>query len=177
MNKQKQKFTELYNDHAPGIRKLCLGYTGDGAMAEDLLQETFIALLKLSEQPKSAESYVFRAIRNRAINYKRTLWRRLTRELESSRWFERDADETPAERAAMRCLQTLPRDQREVIVLKIWSQYTFDEIAGLLDLSPNTVAGRYRYGLEKIRGLLKGKDYEQLESIGITEMEASPAFA
>lgn len=145
--------------------------------AEDVLQETFIALLKLQEQPRSGESYVFRAIRNRAINYKRSLWRRLTREMESMRWFERDADETPAERAAMRCLQNLPREQREVIVLKIWSRYTFEEIAGLLELSPNTVAGRYRYGLEKLRASLKGKEHEPFEFGRVAEMEAAPSFA
>ena len=151
--------------------------------AEDVLQETFIALLKLPEAPKAVENYTYRTIRNRSINYKRSLWRRVTRELESMRWFERDPDETPAERVAMRALQNLPREQREVIVLKIWSRYTFDEIAGLLELSPNTVAGRYRYGLEKLRASMKGKDYEQLESAEsaaasrLAELEATPAFA
>jgi RNA polymerase sigma-70 factor (ECF subfamily) len=153
--------------------------------AEDVLQETFIALLKLPVAPKSIENYAFRSVRNRALNYKRSLWRRLAREVESMRWFERDADETPAERAAMRCLQNLPTEQREVIVLKIWSRYTFEEIGGLLELSPNTVAGRYRYGLEKLRASLKGKDYEQFEparpgpfgSNELAEMEAAAAFA
>jgi DNA-directed RNA polymerase specialized sigma24 family protein len=100
------------------------------------------------------------------LNYRRSLWRRLTRELESRRWFERSALETPHERAAMHCLATLPSVQREVIVLKIWHQYTFEEIGRLLALSPNTAAGRYRYGLQKLRTCLKGEDYEQLESIG-----------
>ena len=153
--------------------------------AEDVVQETFIALLKLPEAPKSGENYAFRTVRNRALNFKRSLWRRLAREVESMRWFEREPDETPAERAAMRCLQNLPTEQREVIVLKIWSRYTFEEIAGLLDLSPNTVAGRYRYGLEKLRASLKGKDYEQIEptragAFGpneLAEMEAAAAFA
>ena len=148
--------------------------------AEDVLQETFIALLKLPESPKAAENYAYRTVRNRAINYKRSLWRRVAREVESMRWFDREPDETPAERAAMRCLQNLPCEQREVIVLKIWSGYTFDEIAGLLELSPNTGAGRYRYGLEKLRASMKGKDYEQLESAQpnrMAELEASPALA
>lgn len=149
--------------------------------AEDVLQETFVALLKLAEKPPAPENYAFRAIRNRALNYRRSLWRRIAREVESSRWFDRDAAESPAERAAMRCLEKLPREQREVIVLKIWSQYTFEEIGEMLDLSPNTVAGRYRYGLEKLRACLKGKDHESLESIGesagIPKMEATPTFA
>ena len=144
--------------------------------AEDVVQETFVALLKLPEAPAAPENYAFRAMRNRALNYRRSLWRRVAREFESMRWFERDADETPAERAAVRCLEKLPPEQREVIVLKIWSEYTFEEIAGLLDLSPNTVAGRYRYGLEKMRTCLKGKDYERVES-GIAEIDTAATFA
>jgi RNA polymerase sigma-70 factor (ECF subfamily) len=92
----------------------------------------------------------------------------LTRELESRRWFEKSDSESPGEKAAMQCLSELPPDQREVIVLKIWHQYTFDEIGRLLDISPNTAAGRYRYGLQKLRTCLKGENYERHESIGET---------
>ncbi len=147
--------------------------------AEDVLQETFVALLKLAEPPNAPENYAFRAVRNRALNFKRSLWRRLAREVESTRWFERDAEETSAERSAMRCLEKLPPEQREVIVLKIWSEHTFEKIAELLELSPNTVAGRYRYGMEKLRACLKGKDYELLEreSSRITKVETMPTFA
>ena len=100
--------------------------------AEDVLQETFMALLRREEPPAQPEHYCVRSFRNQALNYRRTLWRRLMRELESRRWFERSADETPREREAMRCLAGLPAEQREVIVLKIWHQYTFDEIGDLL---------------------------------------------
>lgn len=67
----------------------------------------------------------------------------------------------------MRCLVKLPAEQREVIVLKIWHNYTFESIGELLDLSPNTVAGRYRYGLQKLRACLNGEElYESAESTG-----------
>ena len=68
----------------------------------------------------------------------------------------------------MRCLAALPADQREAIVLKIWHEYTFEEIGKLLGLSPNTAAGRYRYGLQKLRACLKGEHYERTESMGET---------
>jgi len=143
--------------------------------AEDVLQETFLALMRMPSPPENPEHYCIRSFRNRALNHKRSLWRRLTRELESHRWFERPAAESPYERAAMRCLTTLPPEQREVIVLKIWHQYTFEEIGQLLALSPNTAAGRYRYGLEKLRVCLKGEDYERLESTGETIAILDPA--
>src|ERR1041385_7885682 len=69
--------------------------------AEDVLQETFVTLMRLPETPRNPSHYSIRTFRNRALNYKRTLWRRLTREFESLRWFERQPDETEAERKAM----------------------------------------------------------------------------
>ncbi len=134
--------------------------------AEDVLQETFVALVRRPRPPALPEHYCVRSFRNRALNYRRSLWRRLTRELESVRWFERSPGESPAERAAMRGLAALPRDQREVIVLKLWHDHTFETIGDLLDISPNTAAGRYRYGLHKLRTLLKGDSYERDDRVG-----------
>ena len=136
--------------------------------AEDVLQETFVALLRLQTEPDNVEHYTIRSYRNRALNYRRSLWRRVAREFESARWFERSPDESPAERQAMRALAELPREQREAIVLKLWHRYTFEEMGRLLDTSPNTIAGRYRYGLQKLRVLLKGAEYERTEKFGDT---------
>ena len=136
--------------------------------AEDVLQETFLSLLQVTNPPEEPEHYCVRSFRNRALNYRRSFWRRLTREVESAHWFERSATETHEERAAMRCLSGLPVPQREAIVLKIWHDYTFEEIGELLGVSPNTAAGRYRYGLEKLRACLKGESYERDEPIGDT---------
>ena len=44
-----------------------------------------------------------------------------------------------------------PRDQRAVMVLHIWGELTFPQIAGLLEISANTAASRYRYALAKLR--------------------------
>ncbi|HWW02871.1 MAG TPA: sigma-70 family RNA polymerase sigma factor [Candidatus Acidoferrum sp.] len=134
--------------------------------AEDVLQETFIVLLQRAEPPSKPEHYCVRSFRNRALNHRRSLWRRLTRELESKRWFERPPEAGPAEREAMQALARLPAEQREVIVLKIWHEYTFEEIGELLAVSPNTAAGRYRYGLQKIRSHLKGAPHERDERFG-----------
>jgi RNA polymerase sigma-70 factor (ECF subfamily) len=152
--------------------------------AEDVLQETFVALMQLTVPPGRLEHYCVRAYRNRARNYKRTFWRRLTREWEvladGHNWFEPapdDAAERALQTATVRALEALPADQREVIVLKIWHGYTFDEIGGLLELSPNTAAGRYRYGLQKIKGQLKGINYEdRLERTTDAFLAAAPGL-
>jgi RNA polymerase sigma-70 factor (ECF subfamily) len=169
----------LYRAKAAGLilygRALGLGHSE----AEDVVQETFLALLQRAGPPEEPERYCVRSFRNRALNYHRSFWRRLAREWESVRWFERSEGETPEERAAMRCLADLPGPQREVIVLKIWHEYTFEEIGELLDVSPNTAAGRYRYGLEKLQAGLKGEVYERVERVGsvgsaVALMDATP---
>jgi RNA polymerase sigma-70 factor (ECF subfamily) len=134
--------------------------------AEDVVQETFVALLKLEAPPEQPWFYCLRAFRHRALNYHRSVWRRIQREFESRRWFETTPETDPQEIAAMRCLERLPAPQREVIVLKIWHQHTFEEIASLLHESPNTVAARYRYGLDKLRHFLQEHPHEYPACLG-----------
>lgn len=138
------------------------------AEAEDVLHDVFRQLLALEEPPEEPAFYAVRAFRNRALNHRRSLWRRVTREFEATRWFERDPDTSAAEQAAVRCLADLPAAQREVIVLKLWHGLTFEAIGEATGVSPHTAAGRYRYGLEKLRACLKEEDHERLAESGET---------
>lgn len=87
--------------------------------AEDVLHDAFKALLLLAEPPREPRFDPVRTFRNRTLNHRRSLWRRLTRELESSRWFEAQEGESAIERDAVAALSRLPAEQREAIVLKI----------------------------------------------------------
>src|ERR1041384_2664486 len=85
----------LYRTKAPELllygRALGLSH----AEAEDVLQETFIALMQRAPPPSQPDHYCIRAFRNRALNYRRGFWRRLAREWESQRWFEPSCGESP----------------------------------------------------------------------------------
>src|SRR5262249_23722812 len=61
---------------------------------------------------------------------------------------EMEREET--HRAVWSALRFLPVEQAEVVVLKIWEDMTFAQIGAILELSPNTVASRYQYGLAKL---------------------------
>ncbi len=52
-------------------------------------------------------------------------------------------------------MRTLPAEQSEVVVLKIWEEMTFAEIAEVLSVPPATAASRYRYALEKLAAQLR----------------------
>jgi RNA polymerase sigma-70 factor (ECF subfamily) len=47
-----------------------------------------------------------------------------------------------------------PITQKTKRLLKIWEQMTFEELAGVLDISPATAASRYRYALGKLRQMI-----------------------
>ena len=148
------------------------------AEAEDVLQETFLAVLRLDAPPARLDHYCLKVFRNRALNCRRGWFRRLARELESRRWFEAVARDG-REDLAMRRLAELPPEQREVIVLKIWHEHTFEEIGALLGVSPNTAAARYRYGLQKLRNHLNGEKYEHDRTIGepASNLDATPSIS
>jgi RNA polymerase sigma-70 factor (ECF subfamily) len=48
-------------------------------------------------------------------------------------------------------LKGLPKKFSEVIHMKLWGERTFAEIGEALDISLNTAASRYRYGIEALR--------------------------
>jgi RNA polymerase sigma-70 factor, ECF subfamily len=64
-------------------------------------------------------------------------------------------DEQTFRAALAGALAELPPDQRAVVHLKLWEGLTFEQIAEVLDIPPNTAASRYRYGLDKLRGRLR----------------------
>ena len=98
--------------------------------------------------------YLCRAVRNAALNYRRDRAREV--ELSSNGHFL----EGPPGMADMglaldTALRALPQEQREVIVLRVWGQMTFEEAAAALEIPANTAASRYRYALAKLREQLK----------------------
>jgi RNA polymerase sigma-70 factor (ECF subfamily) len=66
-----------------------------------------------------------------------------------------DPDEQAFRTALNQALDELPPDQRAVLHLKLWEGLTFEQIAGALEIPPNTAASRYRYGLDKLRDQLR----------------------
>ena len=61
-------------------------------------------------------------------------------------------------------LSSLPAPQSEVVVLKIWEQLTFAEIAEVLQITPSTAASRYRYALEKLSSKLSRENTQHPRS-------------
>ena len=93
-------------------------------------------------------------MRNTALNHIRGQAREV--ELaDGGVWLESPDGSRETAMALQSALKSLPDEQREVVVLKIWGQLTFEEAAAVIGISPNTAASRYRYGLEKLKDIWK----------------------
>jgi RNA polymerase sigma-70 factor (ECF subfamily) len=126
--------------------------------AEDAIQGVFEKLLRGATLPADLRPYVFRSVRNAALDG----WRRA--KVRHDSLFETAASiavtkpETPPQSRAddlQTLLLHLSDDEREAIVLKIYSGLTFQQIAQMRDVPLPTVASWYRRGLEQLQALLK----------------------
>jgi RNA polymerase sigma-70 factor (ECF subfamily) len=124
---------------------------------EDVVQEAFLKLVRLPEMPQSPVSWLFRVVRNGAIDAAKSARRRKHYETVSSHaapWFE--ADPTPKTGTvdpdlAAAELRSLPLEQREIIVAHIWGGLTFEQIAVVAGCSSSTAHRLYTHGLLTLR--------------------------
>lgn len=153
----------LHHEHAESAFRLAWSVTGDEALAQDVVQEIF---LKLARQPalldgvQSERAMLYTMARNLALD---ALRRRRTRDdtqqrwgRELPQWFEPAVDDDSEERQQRiaAALAGLPEEQRTAVHLHVWEGLSFREIGEIENLPTQTIASRYRYGLEKLRTVL-----------------------
>ena len=152
----------VYDAHAGALYRYLLALLGDVEEAEDALQEVFVAFLRRRGMPpiRNLRAYLLRAARTQALMMLRRRRRdRREREAACLSWIDADACSLGDRALAVdldRALLTLPREQREVIALKLDEGLTFREIAELLDIPTDTAASRYRLALKRLRTHLEG---------------------
>jgi RNA polymerase sigma-70 factor, ECF subfamily len=145
----------VYDESGPRLYRYALMILADRRDAEDVLQQVFAVVLSKRALPAMDEpaAYFRTAVRNAAYSLLR---RRRTARAAEELLLEPVAPAcSPAEHAALeQALKALPPEQREVVHLHVYEGLTFREVAEATGASINTVTARYRYALDKIRGML-----------------------
>ncbi len=155
----------LYRDHAPALFRFLIRLSCNEADTKDILQEIFVRLAKsphLLDGIGAPRSYLFRMAHRLIIDRHRRDQTRQHYDTLASQERESLARPEPLtddaawiQKVLASSLDALPSEQRVVVVLKVWEEMTFAEIAGVLDISANTAASRYRYALDKLRTELR----------------------
>ena len=152
----------LYDQHGAALYRYALMLLADSAAAEDAVQQVFASILAtgMAATIQRDREYLRRGVRNACYSMLR---RRVTRAEvgDGAPILEQipGAGGTPDERVLLeQALRELTVDQREVVHLHVYEGLTFQEIATMQEASINTVAGRYRAALLRMRRHLAGTD-------------------
>ena len=153
---------EAYRRHAPALQAAARHVLGTAGDARDCVHDALIRVWSKegAYRPErgALRSFLIVCVRNEAISRKRSAVRHVAS--------EQRAAPTPAfgidvaERVAVRtALATLPREQRDVLELAYWGDYTQAEIATRLGIPLGTIKSRAALGLRKLARTLDQRDF------------------
>lgn len=144
-----------FAEAAPGLVLFARQFVRTSADAEDIVQEAFVRFWRKQHSVQN-RALLFATVRSISLDLLRRDARRARREATAVA----DADHavephfdstTDTQQALARAVDTLPAEQREVLVMKIWNELTFADIGSVLGISQNTAASRYRYALGALK--------------------------
>ena len=149
----------MVREHGPRLVLFARQWVQDRSDAEDIVQEAFVRFWPRRHRAQQPIAYLYQCVRSTAQNWNRGRQRRRRHEAQAEQtpWFE--SSESPLETAetnakVQSALETLPIEQREVVVMHLWGDLTFREIAAALETPMPTAQSRYRYAIGKLRTLL-----------------------
>ena len=143
------------SEAGPGLVLFARQFVRSVADAEDIVQEAFVRFWR-KQHSINNRALLFATVRSIALDLLRRDARRARREADAvadaDSAVEPQFDELDeAKRALAAAIDRLPAEQREVLVMKIWNDLTFADIASVLSISQNTAASRYRYALAALK--------------------------
>jgi RNA polymerase sigma-70 factor (ECF subfamily) len=145
----------VFSEFAPGLLLFARQWVRTPADAEDIVQEAFVKFWRRNHKIDN-RALLYATVRSVALDLIRRDVRRARREVEASADLEQSVEpqfriEDESQRALALAIDRLPHEQREVLVMKVWDELTFVEIAEALEISQNTAASRYRYALAALK--------------------------
>jgi len=145
---------QWFEAHSRPLALYARQWLDDHATA-DVVQEAFLKLLSQKRQPNDVRAWLFRTVRNAALN---ELRRRRTRiqhaqaiAVNRPEWFQQHLDDALDAQAAKEALKQLPPEQSELIVMRIWGHLTYEQMAEVAGEPLSTVHGRYVAAIESLR--------------------------
>jgi RNA polymerase sigma-70 factor, ECF subfamily len=154
-------FSELYRTHASDVHRFVLFLSGDPALADDILSETFIRLWHARGRVDltTVKGYLLAIARNLFLAERRHA-RRLTtldeRAQDTRAGPERHAHSHIELEAVLAALQTLPEIDRAAVLLRAEEGMSYEEVAAALGISPVAARVKVHRARLKLAEALRG---------------------
>jgi RNA polymerase sigma-70 factor, ECF subfamily len=156
-----QAFATLYDQYAKRMYRVALALCRSSADAEDAVHDAFVGIWQARQklgEVQNVAAYLFTALRHATAKVReRALRTDLSADLGQHLAALDEASSLERDEHLRKLLASLPVEQRDVVVMKLYGELTFAEIAAALAISPNTAASRYRYALEKLRTAMQSE--------------------
>ena len=157
-----EALTEAFRRHSGAVLALARGVLGDGARAEDVVQEVFVRLWNAPERfdpdRGSLRSWLLAQAHGRAVDLVRSETARNQRQERDARRaavvqydLEREVTDVIVAEHVRSALAHLTDGEREAIELAYFGGHTYREVAKLLGQPEGTVKSRIRTGLIRLR--------------------------
>ncbi|QDS96806.1 RNA polymerase sigma factor [Adhaeretor mobilis] len=125
---------------------------------EDCVQEAFVELAQQRQAPKNPAAWLYRVVRNRALNAARAQRRRVGYEQIAARLrSEQQAGATHQESTVAEALAELEEESREIVMLRLWSGLTWREIAEVSGVPASSAQRCYAEALLQLQKLFEVK--------------------
>jgi RNA polymerase sigma-70 factor (ECF subfamily) len=176
-------FTQLVRRHQAHLFNFALRQLGAQAVAEEVVQDAFVRVVQSASEFKHEArftTWVYTIVRNLCVDQLRRRALRRHPSLDAPRTSpkgeengptlleqtadprssaEREATDTELRERIIRAVEALPEEQREVFLLREFSNLPFKDISIVTGVPENTVKSRMRYALERLQQALC--DYEE----------------
>lgn len=152
---EKAALEELYKEMSKPVYYYALHLVGDPDTAEDVMQDTFVSVMRSSSSydiKEKGRSWIFTIAKNKALDQIRK--NRGSVSLQDTEDITDPSDfsvRSDSKTDVMKMLDTLSKKERDIVMLRLFGDMTLTEVSGQLGLPKGTVFWTYNNAIKKLK--------------------------
>lgn len=150
-------FEELYNKTRQAVYSVCLGIVKSHYVAEELSQDTYVAVWTYSEKfrGRGYKTWILTIAKNKALNYLKKAQNELSVDISENDELGSYENDMELGITLKTALSVLSEDERQIVLLRN-SGVKAKEIASFMGMPRGTVSWKYKEAIEKMKKYMEG---------------------
>jgi RNA polymerase sigma-70 factor, ECF subfamily len=142
---------KLFEQYQRELYITALSITKNRSAAEDVVHDALLSVADSDSKPDNLKAYLFTSVRNKALHRNKYERRYEQQDHEFLQLSHCSAEHKVLVNQVMKHINDLDANQQQTLIMKLFGNMTFAEIAIITDNSQNTVASWYRRGLSQLQ--------------------------
>ncbi len=152
-----QAYQQIVKKYMQTAYYIALGFVHNHQDALDLSQESFIKAfrkIKSFDAGRPFFPWFYRILKNLCIDHFKRIRRRMEIPLEESYFLIQDREDKEMKEAMWKGIEKLPFEQKEIIILRYFREYSYEEIAEITEKPIGTVMSSLYYAKKKLKDIV-----------------------